>query len=66
MAGLVPTIRSDLRFESERLRDAGFEHYALMREEAAPSENARALMQFLDIPEDLAQELAQTDHLFAD
>ena len=63
---LLPTVRFDVRFESDRLRDAGFPRLFHLREGADPAANARALAAFLSVPEDLARALATTDHLFAD
>ncbi|KFE36079.1 DUF5928 domain-containing protein [Thioclava atlantica] len=63
---LLPTIRADLAHESERIREAGFENYALLREAGDREDNARALAHALDIPSDMAQELAQLDYIFAD
>ncbi|KEP69006.1 glycosyl transferase [Thioclava dalianensis] len=66
LAKVLPTIRADMTFERERLRDAGFEHYELMRENGSPEDNARALARALDIPDAVAHELAQLDYLFKD
>lgn len=63
---LLPTIRADLYLESDRIRDAGFDNVHLLRETAAPEENARALTRFLTIPEDRALDIARTEHLFSD
>ncbi|MCI2400713.1 DUF5928 domain-containing protein [Aliiroseovarius subalbicans] len=63
---LLPTIRRDVRFESDRIRDAGFEEFYRLRENASPEENARPLAKFLSIPEERAREIAETNHLFAD
>ena len=63
---LLPTIRYDLRFESDRLRDAGFEGFYRLRQSAPVEENAAALAAFLDIPADKAQQIAATDYLFVD
>ncbi|OWY03598.1 glycosyl transferase [Thioclava sp. F1Mire-8] len=63
---MLPTIRADLHHESERLRDAEFENYALMREGGEIEDNARALAHALDIPSDMAQELAELDYIFRD
>jgi len=63
---ILPTIRADFYFESDRIRDAGFEHADIMRETASPEENAQALAKFLSIPEERALEIARTEHLFAD
>jgi hypothetical protein len=63
---LLPTIRNDMVFESDRIRDAQFEHLTRIRESADPDKNAAALTQFLAIPDKKAQEIASTDYLFAD
>jgi Family of unknown function (DUF5928)/Core-2/I-Branching enzyme len=63
---LLPTIRGDLRFESERLRDLNLPETYHLREAAGPDENAAALARFLGVPLDKAREIAATDYLFAD
>ena len=63
---LLPTIRSDLIFESDQIRTAGFVNVTRMRETAQPHENAAALARFLDIPEEKAHEILATEHLFVD
>jgi hypothetical protein len=47
---LLPTIRYDVKFESDRIWDADFSGLYRIREAASPAENAVALAQFLDIP----------------
>ncbi|MDI3336981.1 DUF5928 domain-containing protein [Defluviimonas aestuarii] len=66
MTRLLPTIRNDLRHESDRIADAGFTHLHRMRETAWPDENAVPLAAFLSIPEDKARKIAATEHLFSD
>ncbi|KEO50496.1 DUF5928 domain-containing protein [Thioclava pacifica] len=63
---ILPTIRADLAHESEQIRDAEFENYALLREGGDLEDNARALAHALDIPSDMAQELAELDYIFRD
>jgi hypothetical protein len=63
---IMPTIRGDFRFESDRIREAGFEGFERMREAAGIEENAAALARFLGIGEDKAREIAATDYLFLD
>jgi hypothetical protein len=63
---LLPTIRFDVKFESDRLRDADFEGFHRIREAATPAENAVPLAAFLGIPEDKAMEIAATEYLFVD
>lgn len=66
MERLLPTIRADVMHESDRIRDAGFEHYYRISEARDAQENAIALSQFLTITPELALEIAQTHHLFED
>ncbi|MCB2135654.1 MAG: glycosyl transferase, partial [Rhodobacteraceae bacterium] len=40
LARLLPTIRYDLRYESDRIRDANFDYVYRIRETAGPDENA--------------------------
>ncbi|TDK48946.1 DUF5928 domain-containing protein [Antarcticimicrobium luteum] len=63
---LLPTIRNDLIYETDRMRDAGFEHHVRLSETATDEDNAAALSDFLSIPGDQALSLAQTERLFAD
>ncbi len=63
---LLPTIRYDVVFESERIRDAGFARHYRIREVNSVDENTAAIAAFLDIPADLARQIAATDHLFTD
>ena len=63
---LLPTIRNDMVFESDRIRDSQFEHYGRMRENATTEENAETLAAFLQIPSEKAAEIAGTHYLFSD
>ncbi|SDI99470.1 DUF5928 domain-containing protein [Lutimaribacter saemankumensis] len=63
---LLPTIRQDITFEIDRIRDANFENHNRIREADSPEENAESIAQFLSITNDKAREIAETDHLFAD
>ncbi|WP_417672577.1 DUF5928 domain-containing protein [Pseudodonghicola sp.] len=63
---LLPTIRNDMVYETDRIRDADFDHYRRISETAPPEENAEKIAEFLGIPHDQAETLARTDHLFAD
>ncbi|WP_323767630.1 DUF5928 domain-containing protein [Marinovum sp.] len=63
---LLPTIRGDVLFESEAIRGAEFPNHGLLREWEPPEQSARALGDFLQVPPETAQEIARTDHLFAD
>ncbi|GAB4387113.1 DUF5928 domain-containing protein [Albidovulum sp.] len=66
LSRLLPTIRYDLRFESERIRDAGFANTHRMAQTAPAAENAGSLAAFLSIPLDRALAIAETDYLFVD
>jgi hypothetical protein len=66
MEKLLPTIRYDVKFESDRLRDLDLSGHYRMREGASLAENAEALAAFLDVPADTAREIAETDYLFVD
>ncbi len=63
---LLPTIRNDLVYETDRIRDAGFENHLQISENATPEENAGPLAEFLSIPRDQALSLARSEALFAD
>ncbi len=66
LAKLLPTIRYDVKFESDRLRDLGFEQFHRIRQSSSPDENTVPLAEFLDIPVDKAREIAATEYLFTD
>ena len=66
MEKLLPTIRYDVKFESDRLRDLDLAGHFRMRQAASVEENAEALAAFLEIPVDTAREIAATDYLFVD
>ena len=63
---LLPTIRYDVHFESDRLHDANFDQYFVMRQSASVDENTMPLAAFLGITEAKAREIAGTDYLFVD
>ncbi len=63
---ILPTIRNDLVYESDRIRDAGFSRYGRISQNNSPESNAVTLEEFLSIPPDKAMEIASTDYLFAD
>ncbi len=66
LKNLLPTIRYDMAFESERIRDAAFPRHYRIHQNASVEENAAPLAAFLDIPPEKAREIAATDYLFAD
>lgn len=66
LARLIPTIRNDVAFESERLRDAEFANFERLLERADLDEQASALARFLSVDLETARDLAQTPYLFVD
>jgi hypothetical protein len=63
---LLPTIRYDVKFESDRIRDANFREMSRVRQAAQIDENAVPLAEFLDIPPAQAREIVATEYLFVD
>ncbi len=63
---LLPTIRYDVKFESDRIRDAGFTGFSRIKQLATVDENTVPLAEFLDIPIEKAREIAATEYLFVD
>lgn len=63
---LLPTIRHDVAYEHDRLRDADFPKSFRIRQDASVDENAVPLAEFLDISNDKAKAVASANHLFAD
>lgn len=66
LARLLPTIRHDMIYERDAIRDANFAHTAQIKETGTSEENAHALAQFLSVSPDVARTLADTPHLFVD
>ncbi|MEM8692071.1 MAG: DUF5928 domain-containing protein [Pseudomonadota bacterium] len=66
LGSLLPTIRNDILFEIDRIRDAGFTHLDRISQTASPEENGAVLSRFLSIPSDHAAEIANSQNLFAD
>jgi len=63
---LMPTIRYDVVYESDRIRDAHFPNHGRLRELATPSENTPPIAEFLSVSEDVAAAIAETPFLFSD
>ncbi|MFN6925452.1 MAG: DUF5928 domain-containing protein [Tabrizicola sp.] len=66
MQRLLPTIRYDVRFESDRLRDMNLAGHYRIRQTASPEENAGPLAAFLGLSPSQAREIAATAYLFVD
>ena len=63
---LLPTIRYDVRFESDRIRDSNFPNLYRIRESGSVDENASPLAAFLGITTPKAREIAATGYLYDD
>ena len=63
---LLPTIRNDMVYESDRIRDADFADHYRLRETDAKDENAVQLSQFLTLPRETAQSILSDSRIFAD
>jgi hypothetical protein len=63
---LLPTIRHDMIFEREAIRDAEFSNATRLRETASLDENAAAIAGFLSVSSDDARKLGETPLLFVD
>ncbi|MCQ0094165.1 DUF5928 domain-containing protein [Roseovarius sp. M141] len=63
---LLPTIRGEATYESDKISDAEFEYHYIMRQNADTESNAVPISKFLSIGYDPALRIARTDHLFAD
>lgn len=63
---LLPTLRYELRYESDRIRDADFANFHRLRQSASLAENAATLAAFLGVTEAEALAILATDTLFLD
>lgn len=63
---LLPTIRHDMAYETDQIKDAGFNNHFRLREMESRDVNAQSLAQFLAIPEDKAHDIVAIDYLFSD
>ena len=59
-------LRNDIAFEADTIREAGFDHHYRLREIDGPEQHAEALMHFLAVPRQTAEDIAALDHLFSD
>ena len=63
---LLPTIRHDMIYERDAIRDAEFANASRIKETASLDENAAAIARFLSTSPEVARRLAETPHLFVD
>ena len=66
LARLLPTLRQELTYETDRIRDANFPNHYRLRERVSPAENAEPLASFLSVNAETARALAETPYLFVD
>jgi hypothetical protein len=66
LARLVPTVRQDLAYESDRIRDRNFPHLYSISDKHSPEDNMMQISAFLDVSEDKARQIAETPYLFSD
>ena len=64
-ARLLPTIRNDMNFESDAMRDAGFENLHRMRVSSSIEENTAELADFLSISEEDPHKIVEADYTFS-
>ncbi|MEM1273840.1 MAG: DUF5928 domain-containing protein [Pseudomonadota bacterium] len=63
---ILPTLRHEFAFESERIRETKFPRHLVMHELARPDVNAALLAGLLDVDEEIGMRIAQTPYLFND
>lgn len=63
---LLPVVRSDLEHEAERLCEGEYDRFGTIAAHRDTAANAAALAAFLDLPQEVAWQIAETPHLFAD
>jgi hypothetical protein len=63
---VLPSVRNAINMESDQLRDAEFDNFFRLRQNAPVEANAHAIARFLAVTDDLAHELAEIPHLFSD
>ena len=66
MASVLPSLRNAASDESERLRNAGFEHFTRLCETDGGVESVDGLAAFLGLPAEAAARIAARPDLFAD
>ena len=66
VAQILPTVRADVYFEGDQIRDAGFDQLHLLQEKMTPEVNAVDIAKFLSVDLVTARKIAETPHLFVD
>ena len=65
-AQLLPALRNDISFESDRIGDSNFAGHIVLQEGSNLDEHAQALVQFLGVDDGVARDIASLPHLFVD
>lgn len=63
---LMPTIKRDLVYESDAIRDSGFTRHYRIHQSKSAKENAQYLAEFLDVTPEEALKVTSIHHLFSD
>lgn len=63
---LIPTIRNDMVYESDRIRDADFDRHLRIHEIDKAEDNAVKVSEFLSISQEQALQITRNDYLYAD
>ena len=66
LRNVLPTIRNDVIFESDRLRDENFPEFYRFSELNDVDENSEQLAAFLSLPYERARSIAEAEEIFAD
>lgn len=66
VAKMLPTIRYDVTFESDQIRDANFPQLYRISEGASAEDNAVILASFLSTDTETARRITDAEHLFTD
>lgn len=66
IARLLPTMRYDVRFESDRIKEANLDHHYKLRQSFGIAENTKVLADFLQVDPAICREILSLDHLFMD
>ena len=61
---IIPAIRNDIVFESERIQDLNLRSYYRIQQDHSQAKNAEILRYFLDVSPEVAQKLGSTPYLF--
>ncbi len=63
---ILPTLRHEFSYESERIRETRFPRHVVMDQTAGAADNAALLSELFDVDRETALRIAQTPYLFDD